>query len=121
MSVGIREYVISPVLIRTIPGVQYARRRRDAGISQLPTDGDVPENVSWTEMRTSKLLDTGISGAITGGVLRGMTSEHRVLLSSLQLMRLSSWKECYRFGGDNSQYRLHSGPTRLQRTPSDPA
>ncbi|PBL02383.1 hypothetical protein ARMGADRAFT_1158927 [Armillaria gallica] len=78
---GIREYVISPVLIRTVPGVQYARRRRDAGISQLPTDGDVPENVSWTEMRTNKLLDTGISGAITGGVLRGITTGRSAIVS----------------------------------------
>ncbi|KAG7449072.1 uncharacterized protein BT62DRAFT_1073604 [Guyanagaster necrorhizus] len=78
---SLREYVISPVLVRTIPGVQYARRRRDAGISKLPTDGDMSENVSWTEMRSSKLLDTGISGAITGGFLRGITAGRYAVVS----------------------------------------
>jgi hypothetical protein len=32
----------------------------------------IPERLSWSELRSQKVLDTGISGAATGGLLRGL-------------------------------------------------
>lgn len=55
-KIGIREYAITPALTAYIPWPQYALRRE----SQAPA--------SWAELRTHNLLDTAISGALTGGL-----------------------------------------------------
>ena len=71
---GFREYLISPLLTRTAPWPQYARRRIELGIDAPPerTEGFAEaEDVGLESLKTNKLLDTAISGGLAGGVVRG--------------------------------------------------
>lgn len=78
--IGIREYVVSPTLVYTLPGPQYARRRKVLGIARPTDPNDNSEQVSWADMRRHKTLDSGISGAAAGGILRGWKCELSSLL-----------------------------------------
>ncbi|KIM65331.1 hypothetical protein SCLCIDRAFT_1212502 [Scleroderma citrinum Foug A] len=65
---SIREYIVGPALTLTHPGKQYQLRRENMkdfvdGISRER------EMLTWSDIRTSCLLDSAISGAITGGIL----------------------------------------------------
>jgi len=74
-----RELFISPFLLRVVPGQHYAHRRQEVG--DAPQEGDeifASQAMSWSELRSYKLLDSGLSGMITGGVLRGMRCEFLV-------------------------------------------
>lgn len=66
-SVAVREYAISPLLVSNLSWKQYEKRRstRDAGPKSSPAE--VP--LSWSELRTYNLLDTGFSGALTAGFI----------------------------------------------------
>ncbi|KAJ8472715.1 hypothetical protein ONZ45_g16553 [Pleurotus djamor] len=64
---GVREAAVSPILRRFSPS------DRDA-ISEHSTPR------SWGELRSQKLLDSSLSGAITAGGLRGMKSGPRSVL-----------------------------------------
>ncbi|EPQ58288.1 hypothetical protein GLOTRDRAFT_126778 [Gloeophyllum trabeum ATCC 11539] len=69
-----REYVISPLLLSTMTGKQCDRRRRELETRRLSksTGEPVPsgrEQLSWSDMRSHKMLDTTLSGAFTGGIL----------------------------------------------------
>ncbi|KAJ3972690.1 hypothetical protein EV361DRAFT_797646, partial [Lentinula raphanica] len=66
---SIREFGISPLLVATLPFAQYERRRKEGS--------DVAENLQWSEIRTDRLLDSALSGSLTGGILRGMTKNLR--------------------------------------------
>ncbi|KAI6127812.1 hypothetical protein EV401DRAFT_968129 [Pisolithus croceorrhizus] len=59
---SIREYIVSPVL--TLTQNHYTRRKewRSAVDRAAPT-------LSWIHIRTSRLLDSAVSGGIAGGVL----------------------------------------------------
>ena len=51
-------------------------RRRELGIGNT-LDDELPlpsEKLSWSDLRTNRLLDSGLSGAVTGGLLRGLKS-----------------------------------------------
>ncbi|TFK42296.1 hypothetical protein BDQ12DRAFT_675962 [Crucibulum laeve] len=72
-----REYIIGPTLVYTAPGDQYARRRRQLGIDP-PNDASAP--ISFSEIRANKMLDSGLSGAVTGALLRGYRSGRRAVL-----------------------------------------
>lgn len=73
---GIREFAVSPLLVATLPGVQYERRRKE----KTETDLD------WSEIRTDRLLDSAVSGFFTGGIIRGLTSASKVFrLGSYEL------------------------------------
>jgi hypothetical protein len=67
---GIREYAVGPLLVNTLPWKQY-RRRRDAMIAVQDGHAEAgdgrPGNPA--HMRTYKVLDSGLSGGITGGLL----------------------------------------------------
>ena len=70
---ALREYAVSPGLVSTLPGVQYSRQRKKRGLNNGADDAtSIPERLSWSELRSQKVLDTGISGAATGGLLRGL-------------------------------------------------
>ncbi|OBZ69244.1 hypothetical protein A0H81_10779 [Grifola frondosa] len=62
---GFREYIVSPVLLSALSTTRYSQRirelhaMREAGVQQL----------TWWDLRMYKTPDTGISGALTGGVL----------------------------------------------------
>ncbi|KDR73651.1 hypothetical protein GALMADRAFT_251427 [Galerina marginata CBS 339.88] len=74
-----REYVVSPALVHFAPWLQYARRRRELGIDlSTPT-----EPGSLLDLHTNKLLDSALSGAITGGMLRGIRSGRRAILPGM--------------------------------------
>ncbi|KIJ69335.1 hypothetical protein HYDPIDRAFT_24179 [Hydnomerulius pinastri MD-312] len=65
---SIREYIVGPALVLTHPGKQYQlRRERLIEVAR----GSVPEtpSLSWNDIRVSRLLDSGISGALAGGIL----------------------------------------------------
>lgn len=83
-QLAVREYAISPVLVTFMDGPQYRRRRQLLGI-QPP--GEVLEGVDETMplslLQYHKLLDTAISGAIAGGIIRGW----RCTQSQLCLLR----------------------------------
>ncbi|KAJ7271950.1 hypothetical protein B0H12DRAFT_1215875 [Mycena haematopus] len=69
----IREYLISPT-IRV--AVDYSGQRRE---STHESDNAAPEYLSWSGLRRHNLLDSGLSGAVTGGILRGLTSGRRTI------------------------------------------
>ncbi|KAF8634088.1 hypothetical protein AX15_001090 [Amanita polypyramis BW_CC] len=72
---GLREYAVSPVLVYTLPWPQYARRRRELlGPAEAGTDIISTEPPSLADRRKHKLLDSGLSGAAAGGILRGWKS-----------------------------------------------
>ncbi|KAJ7709751.1 hypothetical protein B0H17DRAFT_236697 [Mycena rosella] len=62
----IREYVVSPTLGAA---VNYSRERRET-VDYKPT----VDPLSWSSLRRHNLLDSAISGAATGGILRGIKS-----------------------------------------------
>ncbi|KAJ3782434.1 hypothetical protein GGU10DRAFT_396845 [Lentinula aff. detonsa] len=65
---SIREFAVSPLLVATLHFAQYERRRKES---------DTLENLKWAEIRTDRLLDSAVSGSLTGGILRGMTRNLR--------------------------------------------
>jgi hypothetical protein len=78
MPAGVREYVVSPALLSTLSWKQYRHRRRNFEFPSLSkrqmaslADG-TDEAVTLGELRTYRLLDTGLSGAITGGALNSL-------------------------------------------------
>ncbi|KAJ7685353.1 hypothetical protein DFH06DRAFT_969222, partial [Mycena polygramma] len=67
----IREYIVSPTLGTA---VLYSRQRR--GDTEEPHNVD---NLSWSSLRRHHLLDSGVSGAATGGILRGLMAGRRTV------------------------------------------
>ncbi|KAH0583535.1 hypothetical protein H2248_009162 [Termitomyces sp. 'cryptogamus'] len=78
---ALREIVISPLLVNTLPWPQYSRRRHDLGISH-PNDWPT-DTPTWSDLRQHNTLDSGLSGAIAGGVLRGWKSGPRAILPGM--------------------------------------
>ncbi|KAJ6597056.1 hypothetical protein DFH09DRAFT_110519 [Mycena vulgaris] len=70
----IREYVVSPTLGTAIG---YSRERIGTADEANPT----LDQLSWSSLRKHDLLDSGVSGAATGGLLRGITSGRRTIAS----------------------------------------
>nr|GAT60083.1 predicted protein [Mycena chlorophos] len=58
----IREYLVTPIRAQI----------------HDPPSRDAP--LSWSELRQHRLVDSGISGLVTGGLLRGLTAGRRVIL-----------------------------------------
>ncbi|GLB34659.1 hypothetical protein LshimejAT787_0202240 [Lyophyllum shimeji] len=78
---SIREFVVSPLLVHTLPWPQYARRRAALGVSPHPSDPpQVAEPPTISDLRKHKTLDSGLSGALTGGVLRGWKSGRKAVV-----------------------------------------
>ncbi|KAG6817794.1 hypothetical protein H0H87_003202 [Tephrocybe sp. NHM501043] len=75
---ALRELAISPILIRTLSWSQYARRRQELGISH-PHDPPL-EAATYSDLRKHNTLDSGLSGALAGGALRGWKSGPRAIL-----------------------------------------
>ncbi|KAF9227857.1 hypothetical protein BS17DRAFT_774423 [Gyrodon lividus] len=79
---SIREYIVSPALVLTHPGKQYRlRRHRLIPVVVDSTHDELP--LSWSDIRTSRLLDSGISGALTGGILNTWKRGRRGLVPGL--------------------------------------
>jgi len=74
----LREFVVSPILVHALPWTQYAWRRHNLGISK--TSDPPSKSQTYPDLRKYKTLDTGLSGAIAGGALRGWKSGPRSIL-----------------------------------------
>lgn len=73
---------MTPLLIHFASGEQYARRRRELGISPLTkNETSTLQDMSLTDLRWNKLLDSGLSGVLTGGALRGFRCEYLLMYS----------------------------------------
>jgi hypothetical protein len=70
--VGVREYVVSPLLISTVPTKQYTRRKRELSQEGVNSSGAA---LTFADMRLHKVPDTIIAGAFTGGVLSAWRCE----------------------------------------------
>lgn len=78
---GCREFVVSPLLIHFATGEQYERQRQRLGKSPVTKDetSTLPA-MSWNDLRWNKLLDSGLSGMLTGAALRGFRTGVRAIL-----------------------------------------
>lgn len=85
LFLGIREFAISPLLVYTLPWPQYARRRHELGIKSSSEPYSAPAPPTWTDLRQYKTLDTGLSGALAGGLLRGWKCTCAYMLLSIYL------------------------------------
>ncbi|OJA15186.1 hypothetical protein AZE42_09492 [Rhizopogon vesiculosus] len=65
---SIREYLIGPVLVLSLPGKQYELRRQKIKEAAEGASTDIPQ-LTWGDIRSRKVLDSSISGALAGGVL----------------------------------------------------
>ncbi|KAJ7510042.1 hypothetical protein B0H11DRAFT_1957344 [Mycena galericulata] len=70
---SIREYLISPTIGIA---VDYSRQRTaTVGENHVTLD-----DLSWSSLRRHNLLDSGVSGAATGSILRGLTAGRRTII-----------------------------------------
>ncbi|KAG9318539.1 hypothetical protein JVU11DRAFT_630 [Chiua virens] len=92
---SIREYLVSPVLILIHPGRQYQLRRQRLFQSVGNATLDEPTPLSWTDIRTSYLLDSGVSGGFAGGILnawkRGRSGLVPGLVTGTLMCTLLQW------------------------------
>ncbi|KAF9233601.1 hypothetical protein BU15DRAFT_53652 [Melanogaster broomeanus] len=65
---SIREYIVGPALVLTLSGKEY-RLRRQRFIHAVHDSTPEEPPLSWGDIRTSRLLDSGIGGALAGGIL----------------------------------------------------
>jgi len=91
---SIREYLIGPVLVLSLPGKQYElRRQRLEGAAEGPST-DVSQ-LTWGDIRSRKVLDSSISGALAGGVLntwkRGRSGTAPGLVTGAMMCGLLQW------------------------------
>ncbi|KAG6376200.1 hypothetical protein JVT61DRAFT_2175 [Boletus reticuloceps] len=56
-------------MVLTLPGRQYQLRRQKLIHSIGNSMSEEPTSLSWADIRTSRLLDSGISGGLSGGIL----------------------------------------------------
>ena len=76
LSQVLREYIVSPILVHTMPSEQYQRRRHQLGIGQNSSETKNSITYSsgsqFSSIRSQKTLDSALSGMATGGLLRGL-------------------------------------------------
>ena len=79
--------MVTPFLVHYAPGEQYARERRVLGFEPLETDEEIPSSgiPSPSDIRYTKLMDSGLSGMLTGGALRGFQCESACIILFLYL------------------------------------
>ncbi|EKM82431.1 hypothetical protein AGABI1DRAFT_124899 [Agaricus bisporus var. burnettii JB137-S8] len=79
---SLREFVVSPIFVYTLPFEQYERRRREFDIEKtiFATQGVTSGDVNISSTRSNKLLDSAVSGAITGGILKGIKTGTKGIL-----------------------------------------
>ena len=113
LHIGLREYAISPILVRTLPWPQYERRKRELGLATEPNgirNADASSTPQfWADRRTHNLLDSGLSGAATGGIIRGWKCTfhvHRIHLEIFISNRLDSWLGRYSSGSSDCRNYL---------------
>ncbi|CAL1705174.1 unnamed protein product [Somion occarium] len=65
---SLREYIVSPILLTTISSGQFLRRKQEVDAIREGR-AYTAERLDWWSMRSHKLPDTALSGALTGGLL----------------------------------------------------
>jgi len=73
-------------------------RRRELGIGNSLDDVPSFEKLSWSDLRANRLLDSGVAGAVTGGLLRGLKCMLYLIwrfLTLLLIARSTSGSACY--------------------------
>jgi hypothetical protein len=69
---GLREYLVSPLLLSSLATSSYARRLEELSDKQR---GKLPASPlgshSISEIRTERLVDSAVAGGLTGGILSG--------------------------------------------------
>jgi len=78
---GIREILVSPLLTSTLPWKEYQRRRIAYKMEPLSSDVDV-QSTTVNDVRKNRLLDTFISGGLTGSIMRTIKRGPGVLAPS---------------------------------------
>jgi hypothetical protein len=82
---GVREYAVSPVLVSNLPWQLYEKRRK---MRELEAENAIaPAPLSWSELRVHNLLDSGISGALTGGLFNMTRSAYVHFILCFYLIR----------------------------------
>ncbi|KAJ7097770.1 hypothetical protein B0H15DRAFT_1007626 [Mycena belliarum] len=71
----LREYVVSPTIGAAL---DYSRKRKGT-VDEVPDDLPAGDHLSWSSLRRHNLLDSGISGAATGGILRSLQTGRRTV------------------------------------------
>ena len=73
MTLGLREYLVSPLLVLNVPSGQFLRRKHELEAKRegKPYSAD---HLDWWSMRAHKLPDSALSGAISGGFLNAWKS-----------------------------------------------
>ncbi|KAF9053019.1 hypothetical protein BJ165DRAFT_831703 [Panaeolus papilionaceus] len=81
---SIRELAISPLLVHLSPLKEHASQRQALSSTSKSTPKTPvvsSDDISWSSLRRHNLLDSGLSGAVTGGLLRGIKSGPRSIPS----------------------------------------
>ncbi|PPQ63286.1 hypothetical protein CVT24_006811 [Panaeolus cyanescens] len=81
---SVRELAISPLLVQLSPLKQHTDQRQALSLKSetgSKSTTPIPNEMSWSSLRTHNLLDSGLSGALVGGVLRGIKSGPRSIPS----------------------------------------
>ncbi|KAI0320118.1 hypothetical protein OF83DRAFT_665481 [Amylostereum chailletii] len=116
---SIREYIVSPALLYTLPSRQFERRRRQA--ARPSGIEEEPEKLTWWDMRTHKVPDSFSAGGITGSVLDGWRRGPRGILSGSLIGALGCAILQFSFNEVEVQrVKYVSRRLRAASTPSEP-
>lgn len=75
---GLREYVVAPLLLSTTATGQHARRKQvleSTNAEDSEVQSPSAQQPSFSDIRSYKVLDTGMSGALAGGVFSAWQSK----------------------------------------------
>ncbi|GHJ84215.1 hypothetical protein NliqN6_0617 [Naganishia liquefaciens] len=78
---GIREYVVSPLLVASLDGPGYRRRRQLASASAPAVDVVTPTN-EISLMRNDRVMDSALAGGIAGSSISGLVRGRRTIPAS---------------------------------------
>ncbi len=72
---GIREYIVSPLLILNLSSSSASYAYRLAQLDPLAANGSAGTSNPLEMMRNNRLMDSAIAGGVTGGILSVMARE----------------------------------------------
>lgn len=111
--------MVSPMMVLILPARQYQLRRQRVF---HPIGTEEPTSLSWADIRTSRLLDSGISGGLTGGILntwKRMPGLLKLVLTFLIVyFRRQTWSSTRPHNGCTDVYTPSVGSQRAQHFPN---
>ncbi|KAF9511144.1 hypothetical protein BS47DRAFT_1347000 [Hydnum rufescens UP504] len=102
---SLREYFIGPLLVRNLNSEQYVRRRE----AILHGSSNTLPSPSIHDIRTKKLLDTALSGAVAGAILYPLKPEAHTPTASPHLLP-----------NNTPEHQQSSPPSQNQQSAQDP-